>query len=643
MATVVRRIPDELSGLGVAVSSSYTLSTNAYDYAIAGIPFLSATQDSRPYTERMAEIRKQQFDNFAEPGEQSLQGWWLRSQSTFTGGAGVLYQDPDTDNQFNFRFDTSLGVDPWTAGEVKLLRNTAVAHANAKVPVLARGYVTAAGVDAAWVSAQDELRKITTSTDTSVIAAGGATIRDLTSTGEQYFIARDDGVYKGTDAGAPSQIYNTALNSTAVLEFVKARLILGFNNAVYQLVTAPVGAPIAIPAATYTHQDSSWVWKSITDGPNAIYVVGDSGTQSEIHKFSATLNGGTGLPELAWTGVTATLPTGEIVRDIYQYVGSFVGIATNKGFRVGEIDGNGDIQYGPLLFEVDDGCRGIVGRDRFMWTGTEGQHDGGSGLFRIDLGSVIQEQTTRAVRYAYARDIYTDDSPSAVTSISMLGATDRKVFTVTGVGAYLEADTELVSSGYLTTGRIRFNTEEPKLYKFFSVRAPSPLTGNLSVAILSESGGDVTHITYTPTFGSGTLDVGINSPSGPQNWIKMRFTLTRGPDTALGGVLNGWQVKALPGSIRQRMISQVVQLFDEETDRTGQRIGYDGYSRQRFEDFKAVARAGDVVTYQELQEDISTQVVIDDWEFRQAAPPGPNQGALGGYLTVVMRTVAEST
>jgi hypothetical protein len=642
MAEVVRKIPDELSGLGVAISSSYTLSTNAYDYAIAGIPFLSATQDSRPYTERMAEIRKQQFDNFAEPGEQSLQGWWLRSQSTFTGGAGVLYQDPDTDNQFNFRFDTSLGIDPWTAGEVKLLRDTAVAHANVKTPILARGYVTAAGVDAAWVSAQDELRKITTSTDTSVIAAGGSTIRDLTSTGEQYFIARDNGVHKGTDAGAPSQIYNTALNSTAVLEFVKARLILGFNNAIYQLVTAPAGAPVALPTATYTHQDSSWAWKSITDGPNAIYAVGDSGTQSEIHKFSATLDAG-GLPVLAWTGVTATLPAGEIVRDIYQYVGSFVGIATNKGFRVGEIDGNGDIQYGPLLFEPDGGCRGIVGRDRFMWTGTEGQHDGGSGLYRIDLGSVIQEQTTRAVRYAYARDIYTESSPNAVTSITMLGSTDRKVFTVTGVGAYLEADTELVSTGYLTTGRIRFNTEEPKLYKFFSIRTPAPLTGNVSIAILSESGGDVTHITYTPTFGSGTADVGINSPSGPQNWIKMRFTLSRGPDTALGGVLNGWQVKALPGSIRQRVISQVVQLFDEETDRTGQRIGYDGYSRQRFEDFKAVARAGDVITYQELQEDLSTQVVIEDWEFRQASPPGPNQAALGGYLTVIMRTVAEST
>jgi len=91
------------------------------------------------------------------------------------------------------------------------------------------------------------------------------------------------------------------------------------------------------------------------------------------------------------------------------------------------------------------------------------------------------------------------------------------------------------------------------------------------------------------------------------------------------------------------MISQIFQLFDEETDKTGQRIGYDGYARERFENFKAVARAGDVILYQELAEGLVTSVVIDDWEFRQSAPPGPNRGALGGYLTVVMRTVAEST
>jgi len=640
MATLVRKIPYQLSGLGAAVQGQYNLQDNAYDYAIAGIPFLSATNDQRPYTERMAEIRKQQFDSFAEPGEQSLEGWWLRSQSTFTGGAGVLYQDPDNDNQFNFRFADSLGVDPWNAGALSLLRQSTAGTSTAKLPLIARGFVDTSNVDAYWLVRGDELRKVTDAADVSVIGVTLQDIRDITSSGKRYFIARANGVWNGVDAAAPTQLYTNALNTTAEIEFVKGRLILGHDNSVYQLVTG--GAPAALPTPTFTHQDDAWTWKSITDGPTAIYVAGDSGTTSEIHKFTPTVTGA-GVPVLAWSGVTATMPSGEIIRTIYSYVGSFVGIATNKGFRVGEIDQNGDVAYGPLLFEPTGGCEGIVGNDRFMWVGSENAHNGASGLFRVDLGATIQEQTTRAVRYAYARDIYAPGFDDHISSVTMFGASNRKVFTIESISAYREEASLLLAEGFLETGRIRFNTEEPKLYKFFSIRTPSPLRGNVAVSILPEGGGEVPAITYSPTIPSGTGDVGIQTPAGPQNWIKLKFTLLRGSDTSFGGVLNGWQLKALPGSIRQRIISHTYLLLNEETDRTGQRIGYDGYARERFEDFKAVARAGDVVLYQELQENLVTQVVIDDWQFIQTAPPGPNQGTLGGYLTVVMRTVAEST
>ena len=643
MATLVRKIPDQLSGLGSAVQGQYSLQDNAYDYALAGIPFLSATQDNRPYTERMAEIRKQQFDAFAEPGEQSLNpnGWWLRSQSTFTGGAGILYQDPDNDNQFNYKFAESLGVDPWTAGELKLLRAMEPGATSGKTPSLVRGYVTPSGVDAYWNVYGDQMDRVTDSGTTAIIGVTLDTIFDITSSGATYIIVVANGIKTGLDAAAPTTQYSGTYNDTAIIEAVKDRVILCQDNNVYQLVQSPATPPIALPAAEYTHADPEWRWRSITDGPSANYIAGDSGTTSQIHRFSPTVSS-TGVPEFTWTGVTAQMPLGEIITCIYQYVGSFVGISTNKGFRIGEIDSNGDIAYGPLLFEPEGGCGPIVGNDRFMWVGTTEAHDGGTGLFRVDLGSSVQEQTTRAVRYAYARDVYVSTA-GTVGAVTMFGASDRKVFTLTGVGVYKEYATQLLTTGYLETGRVRFNTEEPKLYKFFSVRTPSPLQGTVAVNVLTETGGDIPHFTFTPTDGSGVRDVAIKNPTQPQNWLKLRFTLGRGSNPAFGGVLNGWQLKTLPGSIRQRVITQIFQLFDEETDRTGQRIGYDGYARQRFEDFKSIARSGDVFAYQELQEDLVTQVVIDDWEFRQTAPPGPNRGALGGYLTVQMRTVAEST
>ncbi len=635
--SLVNPIPWPISFFNVGSDPQFYLSDVVYDYALGSIPFLSGASDKRPIMDRMAEIRKQQFDSFAEPGEQSLYGWWLRSQSTFTGGAGLLYQDPDNDNQFNFRFAEALGVDPWSSGDLKLLRKTEQESTTTKTPINVVGYKSSAGTNAYWSAEGDDLNRITDASTTSILAATGQTIYDMTNTGEIYILARADGVWSGTNTAAPTQRYTNAGTNWAI-EFVKDRMIIGLNNSVYQGVLS--AAAVALPAATYTHQDPNWVWRSITDGPNAIYVAGDSGTTSQIHKFAVVDNAG--LPVLTWSGVTATMPAGEIINTIYSYVGSFVGIATNKGFRVGEIDSGGDIVYGPLLFEPTGGCKGITGHDRFMWTGSTNAHDGASGLYRVDLGSATQEQTTRAVRYAYARDIYFSGEIDQVNSVTMFGDTDRKVFGINTAGSFKEHATELLETGYLDTGRIRFNTEEPKLYKFFSVRTPTPLQGNVSVTLLSEGGGVIPYITYGPTSPSGTRDVATPNPIGPQNWIALRFTLARGSDPAYGGVLNGWQVKALPGSIRQRIITQVFQVFDEEQDKTGQKMGYLGYAQERLEAFRSVARAGDVVLFQELQNNVSTQVIIDDWEFRQETTPGL-KGPDGGYLTVVMRTVAEST
>jgi len=637
MGTLVNQIPWQISGLGSGTQGQYIPTDLDYDYAIGGIPFVSAIKDEFPYTERMAAVRKDQFDNFAEPGEQSLQGWWLRSQSTFTGGAGVLYQDPDNDNQFNYRFANSLGIDPWESGNLKLLRETERASTSVGNPVLAQGFVDPTSVDSFWLVDGGALSKVTDSGTTSIIAAGN-TISDITSTGYTYIIIKPaDGVWVGTNASAPSHTYTTTLINESIIEFVKDRLILGDGRHLYELT---LGGGV-MPSPEYSHPDTNWKWRSVSDGPTAIYVAGDSGTTSQIHKFTITDVGG--VPTLAWAGVTATMPSGETIRTIYSYVGTFLGIATNKGFRVGEIDSNGDVSYGPLLFELDNGCRGIVGSDRFMWTGTDTQHDGSSGLYRIDLGNVTQEQTTRSVRYAYARDVYFSGLTGLISSVTMFGASDRKVYTVSGNGSFKEYATQLLPSGYLETGRIRFNTEEPKLYKFFSIRTPAPLDGTVAISVLPEGGGEIPYITYSGESSSGTKDVATPQPVGPQNWLALKFTLGRDDsDLSLGGILNGWQVKALPGSIRQRIITVPVLLYDNESDRAYQHYGYVGFARERLEQFKSIARSGDTWLFQELADELVTEVVIDDWEFRQDGPPAP-AGALGGVLTMVLRTVAEST
>lgn len=646
MADIVNRIPYPLSEFGASGGGSYNLSDYRFDYALGGLPFMSATRDQWPYTEGMAEIRKQQFDSFQEPGEQSLYGWWLRSQSTFNAGAGLLYQDPDNDNQFNYRFQDSLGVDPWTSGSLGLLRQMDVASPNPLIGTVqrVRGYVRASGVDAAYLVDGGNLWNCDGSGASGVTFASVGSLLDLSVAGNRSLINMTDGLWTNVESAAATKMYSYPSTPTSgAIEYVKGRIGVAIDN-IFYLAVINTGATLAIDTNNqfkFTHPDPTWRWTSITEGPSGIYVAGRNNTQSMIYKITIDFSGTT---EVFTPAITSVMPTGEYVNNVYVYVGSFMGIATTRGFRVGEFNTyTGDVAYGPLLFQPTGGCQGIVGYDRFMFVGSTNAHDGASGVFRVDLGTTVQEQTTKAVRYAYARDAYAAGKSGVINSVSMLGASNRLVFTVQQDSLMRQNATVLVASGYLKTGRIRFNTEEPKLYKFVSLRTPSKLDGNVAFSLIDESGSETPYITYGPTFSTNTGDVSTPTPAGRQNWIQLKFTLSRGTDTTKGGVLNGWQVKALPGSTRQRLISQTFLLFDEEMDKGGQRVGGDGYARQRFEDFKNLAKTGDVVVFQELIENISTLVIIDDWKYTQLGPPGPNASTLGGYLTVVLRTVAEAT
>jgi len=116
--------------IGVVSSTAIWQNTDmSYDVAIGGLPFFYAINDSRPYIRQTAPFRKDQFDNGAEPGEQSLTGWWIRSQASFHSGSGIKFYDPaTTDENGHYRFADSKGVNVWTKGQVTLLKSCTSTH-----------------------------------------------------------------------------------------------------------------------------------------------------------------------------------------------------------------------------------------------------------------------------------------------------------------------------------------------------------------------------------------------------------------------------------------------------------------------------------------------------------------------------------
>jgi hypothetical protein len=123
---ITQKIPVPLSN--PAGSTNYAATGVAYDVAIAGQPFFVNANDDTPYRRVTAQYRKQQIDQTREPGEQTLTGWWLRSQSSFHNGQGIKFFEPINDESLRFQYTKSKGCDVWTKGQVSLLNDVDPVH-----------------------------------------------------------------------------------------------------------------------------------------------------------------------------------------------------------------------------------------------------------------------------------------------------------------------------------------------------------------------------------------------------------------------------------------------------------------------------------------------------------------------------------
>lgn len=694
---IINPIPAEVLPGGI-IGANYVLNTDSFDVALGGQPFLLGTSDNRPYIREVQDIKKAMFDNFSEPGEYSMQEWWLRSQGDWGGGEGLLYQDPTVDLRFNIKYRQSTGINVWTPGEVSLLPAAFATQESTLVgdtdESFTGGYFDII-IPHAWYTVGDSLYdlNIEGGTTSNVAYEGAdpkAQIVAFTSFGDQYFVATTSGIYSGVGNGAGTKIWNNT-SSNVVLGWAKGRLMAGIDNDVYELV----GAGPALPTAKFSHLDPDWVWTSIADGPTAIYFAGGNYPDNAIYKFVLETDGA--VPTLTSGGtIAATMPPGEQINTAYCYLGTFIGIATNRGFRVGTVDAQGDISYGPLLWEKYS--HGILGDDRFFYVAVTGGIDldpdvpdevgttfAGiktvhnqflcDGIYRVDLGQEIQTSQGSSLRYAYSTDrfhaIQSDSTDPEfghlpIRNITMVG--DRFIFTVyrdysslddDGSTVFWPTDREelevavepdsmltegypKVEDGYIQTGRVRFNTLEAKMFRFFSVRAPAPLLGDIDVDVLDENDSPTRYISYTPARPPDVGDIPLSGVNSPMSYISLRFTLHRNEtDVWKGAVMNGWQIKALPAPIRQRVFTFSVLCFDMEMDKTGQVIGGESYALERITTMEAMAQRGNAVLLQDLYNEIGTQVVIEQMQFVQMAPPGPNASGWGGYITFRLKTVAD--
>jgi hypothetical protein len=634
--------------LGIVSSSSVWENTDvSYDTAVGGLPFFYAISDSRPYIRQTAPFRKEQFDNGNEPGEQSLTGWWLRSQSSFHNGSGINFYDPSAGETVLYRFHDSKGVNVWTKGQVTLLRNCTQSHETT-------GDIAGNG------ATQQHLRAIQWSGNEGVLMHDEYDVDKINSSGtvthfidynsgtdSPVYAICDDGVnaYWITNTATKKTVYKKALTgnsstsntvmfdeigtiSNAVMEYVKNRIVMAADNKVYEF--APTAS--AMPTAVYTNPSTTHVYTSVTSSGPAIYLAGYNGIQSTIEKY--TLNTSTGsMPTLTSAITAAELPTGEICHAIHYYLGYML-IGTNKGIRVAAVsDQDGSLNYGPLIVETSQPVYAFATRDRFAWATTN--VDGEPGLTRIDLGTEVE-----SLRFAYANDVYYPGvSGKKTTACSFIGNTNRIAFATNLGYTYLEDASTLVTNGYIETGNIRYNTLEPKNFRRIIGRGEFTY-GSMTVATVTEDGTEYDHISYDSSIPS--QEVSTTQPENAQEFVAFKFTLYRdGTTSSLGPTFKGYQVKATIATPRQRVLKFPVFCYDVETDRFNVVTGYEGRALDRLRALENAEANGDVLQWQDLTTTTgeARQVTIEQLSFTRLTPPDKRFSGFGGIIEITLRTV----
>jgi hypothetical protein len=624
--------------IGIVSTSQnlFTNTSNIYDIAIGGQPFLLASSDKYPYQRQTATYRKQQFDNTKEVGEQSFEGWWLRSQSSFHLGAGINYLDPYLSENVQYRFNDSAGVDVWTPGQVTMLPATTNVFALSD-DIQMFGAIDSLDQDCVFVSDDDVLTRIPASgTGATTIPYGGSgsDITSLTQDGVYYYAANATGIYRGalTGTGATGSIYYQTGDNT-VMGFVKQRLVAAIGPSVYEITTATGATGPLVADKRYTHPDADWNWTAIVEGPQAVYASGYRGNNSSIFKFSLSTAGV--MPTLTQAVTAADFPDDEHVTALGVYLGTYMLIGTNKGIRVGVLDANGDISYGPLTYEKTNTSHTLsfAFKDRFAYATVTNAIDGKSGLIRIDLSQEVEQG-----RYAYAKDLSSGTTGNC-RAVAFIGDTGRAAFAVAGSGVYFEHATNKITTGFLDTGFIRYATIEKKYFKLIKPRIATPMAGSIVVSTKTIDGTINSIITIDAATPAINTDLTTNI-STPQEELAFKFTFNRDTtDTTKGPELDGYQVKSLPAVNRARQLTIPLLDFDFESDRFGVMTGHEGRAWERLQTLETLEAAGDTVVIQDFTTGEQITGVIEQLSFERTSPPDRRYSGFGGIVYVSIRTV----
>ena len=607
--TAFRPAPAFYSGTG-----STQLVPDIFPVAINGRAYMIDTA-ANAFTRQFDARVRDSVDQSAEPGESAInpQGLWRRSQSSWHYGAGQKYSD--TSDAEPFRFNESKGVNVWDKGRLSLLSDTDKVYSTSGTNLYA---TTAAnlmyGTDGQSVKYTTDFVSISTVTGTAA-----SNIFSIASDGYNVFYSYANGDIDQTNAGiGSSSAFITGIEA-GKLAYVKGRLMVAGQAAdkhkIWNITTAP-GSSANNPSPLMTHRNTEFTWVGFAAGQTHIYAAGHAGNISLVYKIEIEAD----ATSLAAPVVAAELPQGEIIQEIYGYLGYIV-IGTNTGFRFCSADSAGNLIVGPRI-DIGSAVKAFAGIGQYIYFSWTNYDSTSTGIGRMDISVFISTNQP-----AYASDLMAT-AQGEVQAIHEFN--DKPLFTVSGEGVFVPDATDLVTSGYLTSGVYRWGVPDAKFIPKLDLRC-LPLAGSITMSIAEDNG------TYfdLPAFStSGAKDKTFDGRENKVFEAEIKVTLARG-STTTGPTVTRWMARAYAAPLRSQIFS--VPLIMHHKLRIGGREYWQDvdFEMRQLRDLVDNPR---VVSYQENEETFAVVIENVQWQALRDSTTH-NRWDWEGTAIVVMRSV----
>ena len=563
------------------------------DVALGGHPYMIDWSAEIPLRHVSIPILRQQQDTSESPGEQSInsEALWRRFAESWHVGAGQERFDRKESNPFRFR--ESQGIDIWNEWEITLLPDTFLAYDNAgtnqRLAVAGSRLYFTQGTALKYSTDLEAAATVVTgtpATEPSSIASNG--FRVWTAHGA-------DGIYKTDRTAATTASHITG--SVSLIAYVKNRVMAAFGASIYDVTALAVGAGGALPAAHFTHGNTDWSWVAFAESQGFIYAAGVSGDKSLIYSIGITAEGSAlGAPTVA-----GNLPDGEVVSSVVGYLGRFLAIGSNKGFRLALVSEGGGLNMGALI-ETPNSVKCFEGQEEFIWYGLTNFSgaDGGLGRFSTaqfsDLDNLVP---------AYASDLMAAQTGEVQDVCTF---ENRRVFTISGVGVYAEHLSNLVSTGYIDSGAIGFGITDPKtaLYLDMQIMGEDDSDSTLQLYFSTDQGPFIPLAEHTM---ATCTTISLGEEVG--NEFEVRMVITRDTvDATLALTLMSWLLRAQPRPLVTNMIYATIFLAPTITSLNDTPFEYETMSELGYVEELNLSKA--IVPFQHSRRAYS--VIVEDYE-----------------------------